>query len=110
MTFFIYLLPLVNIPQIFTIDLGGTTYTLTFKWNDIAQSWFMDIADATSTPLACGIPLICGADLLQQLAYIGIPGSLFVYTNGMAYAVPTIDNLGDNCNVYFQSTADNNGG
>jgi hypothetical protein len=109
-TFYIYLIPVVNIPQTFTIDLGGTTYTLTVKWNDIAQSWFADIADESQNPLACGIPLICGADLLQQLAYLGIPGSVYVYTNGQAYAVPTLDNLGTECNLYFQTTVANNGG
>jgi hypothetical protein len=110
MNFFIYLVPLINIPQTFTIDLGGTTYTLTCKWNDIAESWFIDIGDESQNPLACGIPLITGADLLQQLAYLGIPGSLFIFTNGDALAVPTQDSLGVNSNLYFQTTVANNGG
>lgn len=108
-TFFIYLVPLTNVPQTFVIDLSGTTYTLTAKWNDMAQSWYLDIADADQNPIACGLPFICGASLLQGLEYLGIEGDLYVYTNGDATEVPTLDDLGDNSNLYFQSTVANNG-
>lgn len=102
-----YLIPLVNLPQQFTIDLAGITYTLVSKWNDVAQSWFLDILDSVQNPIACGIPLITGADLLVGLEYLGIDGSLIVYTNGDPTAVPTLNNLGVDCNLYFQSTAAN---
>lgn len=98
-----FILPLVNVPQIFTINLAGVTYTLTSKWNDIAQSWYLDIADAAQNPIACGLPFVTGADLLAGLEYLGIQGSLIVYTNGDAAAVPTLDNLGADSNLYFQT-------
>src|SRR6266576_1230143 len=100
-----YLLPLVNIPQQFTIDLAGVTYTLVSKWNDMAQSWYLDILDSTQTPIACGIPFITGADLLAGLAYLGIDGGFVVYTTGDTSAVPTENNLGADCNLYFQTAA-----
>ena len=98
-----YLIPLENVPQTFTIDLAGVTYTLTSKWNDMAQSWYLDIADESGNPICAGMPFITGADLLSGLAYLGIDGALIVYTNGDPSAVPTIDNLGGDCNLYFQS-------
>lgn len=104
-----YLIPLVNVPQQFSIDLGGTIYTLTSKWNDMAQSWYLDVADQDQNPIACGIPFITGADLLSGLQYLGFGGALIVYTNGMPSAVPTLDNLGADANLYFQSSAVNNG-
>lgn len=105
-----YIVPLVNIPQNFNINLAGTTYTMTVKWNDIGQTWILDVADSSQNMLAAGLPFVTGADLLDGLAYLGIDGSLLVYTNGQPFAVPTIDNLGGECNLYFQTSAPNNGG
>lgn len=111
-----FLIQLSGIAETFTIDLAGTTYTLTIYWNDMmAESddgdtgWTMDIGDATGVSLACGLPMITGADLLDGLEYLGINGSLIMYTNGMTYVVPTFDNLGTDCNLYFQTTAADNG-
>lgn len=102
-----YLIPLENVPQQFTIDLAGTTYTLINKWNDMAQSWYLDILDSAQNPIVCGMPFVTGADLLAGLAYLGIDGSLIVYTNGDSSAVPTLDNLGVDSNLYFQTAAAN---
>lgn len=109
-TYTTYTVPLTNVPQTFTINLNNIDYTFTVKWNDIAQSWYLDIADANQNPIACGIPLVTGADLLSQLEYLGIGGALNVYTNGMPTQVPTLDNLGGNANLYFTTTVANNGG
>jgi hypothetical protein len=96
-------IPLQGIAQQFTIDLNGVTYTLTVKWNDSPDAgWAMDIADEQQNPLACYIPLVTGTDLLEGLEYLGIGGSLVVYTEGDATAVPTFENLGTGSNLYFQ--------
>lgn len=102
----LFQIPLVNTPQSFEIDLAGVTYTLTVKWNDMGQSWFLDIADSNQVPIASGIPLITGADMLDGLAYLGIQGQLFIYTNALAVpeAVPTLDNLGVTTNLYFSTS------
>lgn len=105
-----YLIPLTNVPQIFEISLAGVNYTLTVKWNDADEAgWVLDIGDASQNPIVCGIPFTTGADLLDELAYFGIGGKLVVYTNGDESAVPTLDNLGLDCNLYFQTDVLNNG-
>jgi hypothetical protein len=77
---------------------------MTSRWNDIAQSWFIDMANATTNEvIVSGIPLITGADCLAGLGYLGIGGQLIVATNGDPYAVPTLDNLGSDCNLYFNT-------
>ena len=98
-----YLVPVVNVPQTFSISLAGYPYQLTCKWNDSQDSgWIIDIADGnTGVMLAAGLPLITGTDVLDGLEYLGINGSLIVYTNGYPYAVPTLTNLGVDCNLYF---------
>ena len=98
----IYLIPKSNDPQSFGVNLAGINYTLTFKWNDSDQSgWIMDIGDEANNPLACSLPLITGANVIDGLNYLGIQGVLIVYTNGDESAVPTYDNLGTDCNLYF---------
>lgn len=103
----IFLIPLVNIPQTFDITLAGTTYTLTCKWNDTTEGvWLLDIADSISdTMLIAGIPIVPGVDLLSGLEYLGINGSFYVSTTGNPYALPTIDNLGTDANLYFETSA-----
>lgn len=98
-----FTIPLENTPQMFNIALNGTLYSMTCKWNDASdQGWLLDIANATTNVvLVAGIPLITGADCLSGLEYLGIGGELIVYTNGDPFAVPTIDNLGVDSNLYF---------
>lgn len=103
-----YTIPLTTDPQTFEILLAGVNYTLTSKWNDIAQGWFLDIADSNANPMACGIPLVTGVDLLDGLEYLGLGGSLFVFTNGLTPdSVPTLYNLGIDSNLYFQTSNPN---
>lgn len=99
-----YILPLQNIPQTFAITLGGIVYTLTNKWNPAPEGgWLLDISDSNNNPIVTNIPLITGADCLAGLGYLGINGALVVYTDGNADAVPTLDNLGVDSNLYFQT-------
>ena len=72
------------------------------------QSWILDIADGNSgSILAAGLPLITGADVLEGIEYLGINGSLIVYTDGNPSAIPTLNNLGIDCNLYFLTNASN---
>jgi hypothetical protein len=98
-----FLIPLTNTPQSFDIELGSQNYTLVVRWNDADEGgWVMDVlAQDSQNAIACNIPFITGADMLEGLEYLGIPGQLIAYTNGDQWAVPTIDNLGSNSNLYF---------
>lgn len=104
MTITNFLIPLNNVPESFGITLAGIDYQMTSKWNDAEDAgWVLDIADANGNPIACNIPLITGADLLDGLDYLGLGGSLYVMTNGASpFDVPTLDNLGTDSNLYFQ--------
>lgn len=101
-----FLIPLLNVPQTFGINLAGVDYILTNKWNDAPDAgWVLDIADSNSVPIATNIPLITGADCLEGLEYLGIGGALYILTNGASpFDVPTYTNLGVDSNLYFQVT------
>ncbi len=103
MTVALYEIPLSPTPQRLTIALGAATYQLrVFYANTDQGGWLLDIADATGNPLACGIPLVTGADLLGQYAYLGIGGKLFVVSDADPSAVPTFANLGVGSHLLFQ--------
>lgn len=95
--------PVTNIPQTFEISLAGVTYLMTIKWNDAFEAgWEMDFVDAiTNVPIVAGIPLVTGVDCLAGLEYLGFNGQLIVYTDGDDTAVPTLENLGVESNLYF---------
>jgi hypothetical protein len=105
----IFLIPLTNVPQQFQIVLAGITYLMTSKWNDSdGAGWLLDIADQNDNPIATNIPLITGADCLEGLEYLGIEGNLYVNSSaGSPLAVPTLDNLGTDSNLFFATTVPN---
>lgn len=104
-----FVIPLTNVPQQFQITLANVNYLMTVKWNDSADAgWVIDFADAnTGDPIVANIPMITGDDLLDGLEYLGFQGSLWVYTNTDTFAVPTLDNLGTDSNLYFQTEVTN---
>lgn len=63
-------LPLTSDPcRTFTTVFGESRYRITTRWNERSQVWTMDIADGdTDAPLAAGMPIVLGADLLRSFA------------------------------------------
>ena len=103
-----YLLPLTNVPQKFAISLAGKDYIVACRWNDAPEGgWVINLIDEeTNVTIASNIPLITGADCLEGLQYLEIGGGLIVYTDGDEEAVPTLDNLGVESNLYFVTEDD----
>lgn len=94
-------IPLQNTPQTLAITLTGVQYRLTIHWCDPAQCWIIDIADTNSVPILSGVPMVTGADLLEQFAYLGIGGELIAQTDNDPTAVPTFTDLGNTGHLYF---------
>ena len=100
------LVPLQAQAQQLSITLGTVGYTLVVRWNVPNASWMMDVFDSQDNPILSGVPLVTGADLLEQLGYLGIGGSdgageLQVQTTNDTFAVPTYENLGTLGNLYW---------
>lgn len=89
------------IPQTMTLTLGGLQYFLRLTWCEPGLCWVLDVADQNEVPLASGLPLITGHDLLEQYRYLGILGALTVQTDHNPDVVPTFHNLGDTGHLYF---------
>jgi hypothetical protein len=97
-----FLIPFSNAPQEFSISIDSREITIFQRWNEFSNCWVIDISDTlTSASLIAGLPLVTGADLFEPFPELGLSGSLLVYTDGNSSAVPTLDNLGQDANVYY---------
>jgi len=98
----VFEIPLVSAPQDLQISLSGNDYRLVITWNWLVELWMLDIYDARSnTPMVLGTPLVTGADLLEQFAHMGFPGSLVVQTDHDPMTVPTFNNLGYLSHLFY---------
>lgn len=95
-----YEIPLSPQPQTFNIALAGVTYGFTVRWNVPNASWVIDISDASGNPLVSGIPMVTGADLLEQYGYLGLNFALVAQTDNSPDTVPTFDDLGTTGHLY----------
>ncbi len=61
----------------------------------------LDIANGiTQASIITCLPLVTGTDLLAQYSHLQLGFRLYVYTDGDADAVPTLDNLGTGSNLF----------
>lgn len=98
----LFRIPFNIVPQRFKIELGGNEYILVNRWNPAALGgWFIDIYDSEETPLLMNLALVTGADLFEQHAHLGFPGQLIVFTDGDSTALPTLQSLGEDSNVWL---------
>jgi hypothetical protein len=98
----LFKIPFQPIPQRFSIELAGVAYMLVNRWNTAdGGGWAVDIYDAEERPILMNLPLVPGADLFDQFRHLGLPGSLIVYTDGDENAMPTLENLGTDSNVWL---------
>jgi hypothetical protein len=100
----VYEIPLSGEPQQFFIALSGVTYQLVFIYRDAPcgmGGWMLDINDSFGNPIACGLPLVTGLDMLMQFDYLNFGGELGVLSDGDLWAIPTFDNLGTGSHLYW---------
>lgn len=101
-------IPLTPHAQRMRLDIGGTVYTLHFKYNSVIQAWMMDVNDSADNPILEGVPLVTGSDLFGQFRYLGIGGGLpmIVMTIGPGMSpdnIPQYADLGVDGHVYYMT-------
>lgn len=102
-----YEIPTSASPTTQTITLNGTLYQITLTWCPDAGdgTWIMNVADQNGVGIAQGIPLVTGADLLAQLAYLGIGsgGGMVVQSDNDPTLVPSYSTMGSTGHLFFVS-------
>lgn len=99
----VFRIPLTNTPQRFSITLSDIPLIVTCQYNNSAICWMIKLSNGnTEEDLTGFFPMVTGTDLLSQWrSILRIPGKLIVYTDGNEFAVPTLENLGVECNLYY---------
>jgi len=85
-------MPLQPQNQTFSTTIAGSLYKVTVIWR--AGCWYLDLNDSTGALIAGGIPLVTGADLLAQYAYLNLGFSLFVVCDADDQDYPDENDLG----------------
>ena len=97
-----YQIPLSPSPQQFTITLSGVEYQFRLAFQNIADGgWTLDIATKQGQPIVQGIPLVTGANLLEQYKHLGFAGRLWVQSSPAPDAVPTFENIGTDSFLFW---------
>jgi len=96
----IFEIPLAGASTTFQTTILNIVYTFTVQWRNAASLWFLDIADASGNLIIGGIPLVTGANLLEQYAYLGFGFQLWVQSDVTPDETPTYANLGTSSHLY----------
>lgn len=99
----VFEIPLNPNSQRLKVSLAGVEYRLTLVFNGPLDAWVLDIADTADVPIAQGLVLVTGVDLLGQLAYLGLGGALQALTDSAPDQPPTYADLGSSGHLYFST-------
>ncbi|WP_315313138.1 phage baseplate plug protein [Pantoea vagans] len=86
-------IPLSPDNQQFTTAINGVNYSILTLWRDDA-GWIIDLLDSSGKAIVTGIPLVTGANLLAQFAYLNLGFGLAVVCDDPAMDYPTKTDLG----------------
>ena len=64
----------------YVIDLDGADWVLRFRWSSRFDTWYLDVFDADEQPVALGVRLVLGVDLLATYPGAKPAGMLAVIT------------------------------
>ena len=96
----IYEIPIDSKNQTFNIRLGGIKYRMVIRWNaEKDGGWFLDIYTVDKSALITGLPLVTGANLLEQYKHV-IPGALFLLSPATLLP-PGKNTLGNDIKLYY---------
>ncbi|AUU90272.1 hypothetical protein C2U55_14890 [Enterobacteriaceae bacterium ENNIH3] len=91
-------IPLSPDNQQFVTAVSGVTYLIRINWRD--PCWYLDLLNADETPVVLALPMITGADLLAQYAYLDLGFALVVGTDITGQENPTKTDLGITSHLY----------
>lgn len=80
-------IPLSPDNQQFTTAINGVNYSILTLWRDDA-GWIIDLLDSSGKAIVTGIPLVTGANLLAQFAYLNLGLALLQIVGGDKLIIP----------------------
>lgn len=80
---------------VFTVDLDGVEFKLSFKYNERDDAWFFDILDPNEVVLRAGLKVVNEWPLLRLWSEASSPqGEIIAVNQGDVTAPPTLNQLG----------------
>jgi hypothetical protein len=99
----VFEIPLKAHPLKIGVGLPGGVFYFRLIFCDAPQGgWLLDISDINGEVVAAGIPLVTGADLLEQYASIGLGCRMYCSTDGALWQPPQIDTLGVTSHLWVE--------
>lgn len=89
------------------VELDGEKYELRFRWNERAESWFVDIFDAVGTAILYGRRVVVDSRLTGQHKHVDgvMPGEFTAFDTTARREDAGLNELGDRVLLlYFDST------
>ncbi|MGY0437634.1 phage baseplate plug family protein [Acinetobacter baumannii] len=93
----LYEIPLLDRNQKFFIKLNKVNYQLKLIF---LKRWYLDIFQTNSEPVALGIPLVSGVDILSPFSHV-ISGSMYIQ-NLNEDESQSFGDLGTNIKLFWQ--------
>jgi len=90
----------------FQIELDGSLYTLTFRYNERMDRWLMDIADENEDALLLGIPILTDFNLIERFKDDNLPpGEFFALDESGAQKYAGREDLGNDIKLFYVEAA-----
>ena len=95
-------LPTTNDPYTeYQITLDNQTYTITTRWNETDESWYMDIVGQTNDVRYLGLKIVGGVNIIGPFAILEM-GSMYMIDLAEKYEDPDFDLFGDRFRILYR--------
>ncbi|MDN8543373.1 hypothetical protein QZH36_18375 [Erwinia sp. BC051422] len=85
-------IPLTPDNQLFDISINNSDYKMRIIWRE--SGWFLDLQNSDGGDIIAGIPLVTGADLVAQYAYLQLGFGLWLFSDSSGNTAPDQYDLG----------------
>lgn len=92
-------IPLSPDNQRLVVTISGVNYLIQLIWRDHA-GWVLDLMDSSRGIIISNLPLVTGADLLDQYAFLNLNFGLIVHCDESTQPYPVKTDLGIGSHVY----------
>lgn len=87
----------------YTIPLDGTTFTLSYTFNDRMNKWFLELGDQFGVTIVSAVPIVSSWPLFDRFKGLAIPkGTLFAFDSSGQDLDPARFDLGARVRIFYK--------
>lgn len=89
----------------FRIDLEGSTYNLSLKYNKRENRWYLNIKDEQDNPIVMGIKMVLNTSLVERFQDDRLPpGTLFLLNQTDINVDPGLEDFGTEIILLYEES------